>query len=79
MVILEMAADMQKNIPLKLDTSQTTRNVAAGQLTAQLSLSDLMSIFGGLKTDLIENLEASDSIKKHGRCLFSVVLSVRMD
>lgn len=77
MVILEMAADMQKNIPEKLNNTQTAKSsMAAGQLTAQLSLSDLLSILAGLKTDLIEKLEASESLKKHGICSFIAVMGM---
>lgn len=73
-MILEMAADMQKTIPEKLNNTQTAKTMATGQLTAQLSLSDLLSILAGLKTDLIEKLEASESLKKHGDCFICCVI-----
>ena len=65
-VVLEMAADMQKTIPEKMDNSPQEKKGSVAQLAAQLSLSDIVHITNGETVELLEKLEASELSKKQG-------------
>jgi len=65
-----MAADMQKAVPEKIDNSPLEKKGSVAQLAAQLSLSDWICITNGQIIELVEKLDASESLRKQGFIYF---------